>query len=143
MWVKNLHRAFEGDTLLIELDLELRTAAMINEGKLLDSSHIKDTINLAAIEISKTFEDREMFAAIESQLAKSGNIGKLIKVSANYFSGGQAIYIFNMIKAALTSLKGDLEKDYSNDKAIEAMAVGAKLIVSLKDMIDKQQRIKR
>lgn len=133
VWIKNLKRRFKGNVLHFEVDLELKTNADIGSGKLIDRRHIKDSVDLQEAADLKTFEEREMSLLVEKQLMKNNKFKPatiIVGTATNVPLAG------TVVSQGLKYLGVDLESEFTPDQAIEAMTLGAVLIVPLKDMID-------
>lgn len=133
VWIKNLKRRFKGNVLHFEVDLELKTTADLGSGKLIDARHIKDSVDLNEAANLKTFEEREMSELVEKQLTKNNKfkpITGIIGTATNVPLAG------TVVQKGLEYLGVDLESKFTPDQAIEAMTLGAVLIVALKEMVD-------
>ena len=133
VWIKKLKRRFKGNMLHFEVDLELKTAADLGSGKPISARHIKDSVDLNEAANLKTFEEREMSELVEKQLTKNN---KFKPVTAIIGTATNVPLAGTVVQKGLEYLGVDLESKFTPDQAIEAMTLGAVLIVTLKEMID-------
>ncbi len=133
VWIKRLKRRFKGNMLHFEVDLELRTTADVTSGKLLAARHTSDSVDLNEVANLKTFEEREVHKLVEQQLTKNNKFKPataIIGTATNVPVAG------TVVQEGLKYLGVELESAFTPDQAIEAMTLGAVLIVQLKEMLD-------
>lgn len=133
VWVKNLKRRFKGNVLHFEVDLELKTAADLGSGKPVSARHMKDSVDLSEATNLKTFEEREMSDLVAKQLTKNN---KFNPVSTIIGTATNVPLVGTVVQKGLEYLGVELESKFTPGQAIEAMTLGAVLIVTLKEMID-------
>jgi len=131
VWILNYQRRLKGDTLMYNLELEVRTAAMITRGKLIATRHISDTVDLAWSESHDTFEGRDIEQSIERKLKMNGNV----LTSLPALLGFPHLALISIIHNGLKNFGDDLKSTYVLDQAVEGMVVGAKLMKEVKEML--------
>ena len=136
VWLEKFQRRLRGNTILFQLDLELRTRADIGIGKLIITRHVADTVDLSEVAELRTFEERELCRLVEKKLASRGKLKSLVPTVVGAVTGLVLPGPGTLIQGGLKHLGSELDKEYTADEAIEGMVVGATLITELKAMLD-------
>lgn len=136
VWLTQFRRKLKGNVLRIEMDIELRTPATLDKGEFLDKRHIVDTLDLGEAAKLSTVEEREMHHIVQKQLVKREMPKSLVSSVVGAAASVALPGVGTLIQNGLKYLGTELESQYNADQAVEAMVIGALLIVELKDMID-------
>jgi hypothetical protein len=136
LWIENCRQKLRGNSILFELDLELRSRADIGPGRLLATRHIADTVDMSDLTDLKTFQERELFRLIEKKLSKRISLKSLISIV-----GGAAARVAipgpgTLIQGGLNNFSKALEKQCTADEAVEGMVIGAVLVTQTKGMLN-------
>ncbi len=129
LWITNYQAVPKGNQMKVDIDLELRSPAMMSKGKLIESIHVSSNLDFTEIRSGKlTFEQEKMFAAVEKQLKTSGNIKELTVGLATTASNAYAPGSGTMGKNFLEFFGADLGGKYSNTDALEGLFVGSAIL---------------
>lgn len=141
VWIENYHYKIRGNDIRFELDLELRTKVEIGSGKLLKTSHVVDTVDMAEVAELKTFEARELNRIVAKQLTKSGKLKGLTSALGTAASTQGVPGVSAVLETGLKYFGLDLNAEYTADEAIIGMVLGSTLIVELRSMIDEIENV--
>ena len=139
VWLTKLRRKVHGNTIFIELNIELKTPSTLGTGILLEQRHVKDTLDLEEVVGLSTIEEREIYQLIMKQLAKREMPKTLVLAVGGAVAAVTLPGVGTLVKNGLAQLGTELEAKYRADQAVEAMVVGAVLITEVKDMVDSVQ----
>ncbi|HLP62789.1 MAG TPA: M23 family metallopeptidase [Candidatus Deferrimicrobium sp.] len=117
LWLKNYKRSSKGDRIFIELDLEIRSPAMISEGYLIKRKSLNFEFDESQVKKLYSFRDPQVYEAIKKQLA-----GQNIPITSE-----------SILQEMGFIFKQGYRKDPSPCEALEGLIVGAYLMKALEE----------
>lgn len=126
LWLGNVARERRGDSIVVMLDVELRTGTLFDEGDLLKSKRISVTYH-AADDWKRHGTDRLV------RLIRAGEIGAEIAMTV-----GEALHpvAARVAQRVVDGIELLMPGDYAEMK-LEAMVVGSEVVAATREMIEE------
>jgi len=125
LWLRGYRRKVHGNTVTIELTLQIRTSAMFSHGRWLTEEKINITLDLSVLQDVETIDDYNMFRLIMDQLRDQKPCGMIVIGDESFQT-----MLFILTAEGLGSAPTPYE-------AFEGMVVGAHLMTTLKTLLTK------
>lgn len=137
VWIENFQRKLRGNSILFQLDLELRTRADIGPGKLLMTRHIADTVDMSEMTDLKTFQDRELYRLIEKKITSRFSLKSLVPTVVGAAAKVGLPGPGALVQGGLSHFGAAMERQCTSDEAVEGMVLGATLVTHTKVMLNE------
>lgn len=132
LWIDNFTQQANGDSIIAEYDIDLRTPSMFTMGRYIKSKHIVvsfDTVGLSQIPVKNDTTINDLLIMV---LERSKILDAFIRAVSNYTTGGAISPV--LIKSFIINVLNKINRKPTLFESIEANLLAAKTILELKNM---------
>ncbi len=135
LWLLNYERNIKQKDVFVELDVELRTPAMITRGNLIQKKHISEKISRDEISSLKTDEVSKVIRSKIEQFSSYENVANQMAIQSVLTSLDLSFPIGPIIRNIVSKTESETETKISDDKITEAIIVSNEVLIVLASMI--------
>ncbi len=135
LWLLNYERNIKNGDVFVELDVELRTPAMITRGNLIQKKHISEKISRDEISSSKTDKVSEVIRSKIEQFSSYEKFANQAATQAVLTSLDLSFPIGPIIRSIVSKAESETDTEISDDKVTEAIIVSNEVLIVLASMI--------
>ncbi|PIU45426.1 MAG: hypothetical protein COS95_03515 [Ignavibacteriales bacterium CG07_land_8_20_14_0_80_59_12] len=137
LWLTNLKRHSEGDSIKTEFDLDLRTPAMLSRGRHITSAHVSVLFDTTSISNVRSSNDTLINGLVVQGLESSGVLKEFSKFFSSSIPFGDLL-----IRPFVSKVLDELSRQPTPLESLEANLLAAQAIIQLRQMTQEDSRRK-